>query len=164
MSKTDGMEDFAGRITLKKITRTNVDSILALRVKPEQENLVASNAKSIAQAHFDRGAWYRAIYLDNIPIGFVLVVDSSLKYKQLGRKNTYLYIWRLMVDGKFQGKGYGEKAVELVIDHLKTRPNAKEVKLHHAQTDGNAGKFYEKLGFKLTGKILEDEVERKLAL
>ena len=164
MCNTDGIEDFAGRITLKRITRANVDAILALKVKPEQENLVASNAISIAQAHFNKGAWYRAIYLDNIPIGFVLLVDSSLKFQQLGRKTTSLYIWRLMIDGKFQGKGYGEKSVELVIDHLKTRPNAKEVKLHHAQTDGNAGKFYEKLGFKLTGKILEDEVERKLAL
>jgi diamine N-acetyltransferase len=164
MCKTDGIEDFAGRITLKRITRANVDAILALKVKPEQENLVASNAISIAQAHFNKSAWHRAIYLDNIPIGFVLLVDSSLKYKQLGRKITSLYIWRLMIDGKFQGKGYGEKSVELVIDHLKTRPNAKEVTLHHAQTEGNAGRFYDKLGFKLTGKMLEDEVERKLVL
>ena len=54
--------------------------------------------------------------------------------------------------------------MELVIDYLRTRPNAKEVTLHHEQTDGNAGEFYEKLGFKLTGKILHHELERKLIL
>ena len=69
-----------------------------------------------------------------------------------------------MIDDKYQGKGYGRKAVELIISHLKTRPNAKEVTLHHEQTAGNAGGFYERLGFKLTGKILHNELERKLVL
>jgi len=69
-----------------------------------------------------------------------------------------------MIDQKYQGKGHGRKAMELVIDHLKTRPNAKEITLHHEQTKGNAGEFYENLGFKLTGKILQDELERKLVL
>lgn len=69
-----------------------------------------------------------------------------------------------MIDGNYQGKGYGRKAVELVINHLKTLPNAKEVTLHHEQTTGNAGEFYERLGFKLTGKIVHNELERKLVL
>lgn len=160
----DEFEDLAEKITLKKITRGNLDSVLNLRVKPKQEFLVATNAVSIAQAHFYKGSWYRAIYLDDTPIGFVLLVDSTLKYKQIKQKTPYFYLWRFMIDEKYQGKGYGQKAVELVINHLKTRPNAKEVTLHHAQTDGNAGLFYERLGFKLTGKILHDEVERKLIL
>jgi diamine N-acetyltransferase len=164
MSITDESEDLTGKITLKRITRRNLGAVLKLKVKPHQENLVATNAKSIAQAHFYREAWYRAIYLNDTPIGFVLLVDRTLKYKRIKQKNPALYIWRLMIDGKSQGKGYGREAVELAINHLKTRPNAKEVILHHEQTDGNAGEFYEKLGFKLTGKILHHEVERKLIL
>ena len=69
-----------------------------------------------------------------------------------------------MIDGKYQGKGYGREAVELIINHLKTRPITKEVTLHHEQSKGNAGEFYEKMGFKPTGKILHDELERKLVL
>ena len=164
MSKIDEFEDVAEKVTLKRITRRNLGAVLRLKVKPKQEFLVATNAKSIAQAHFYREAWYRAIYLGNTPIGFVLLVDTTLKYKYIKQKNPALYIWRLMIDGKYQGKGYGREAVELVINHLKTRPNANEVTLHHEQTDGNAGEFYEKLGFKLTGKVEHKELERKLIL
>ncbi len=164
MNKNEEFEDLAGIITLKRITRRNLGAVLKLKVKPKQECLVATNAKSIAQAHFYREAWYRAIYLGETPIGFVLLVDSTVKYKRIKQKTPTLYLWRLMIDGKYQGKGYGRDAVELVINHLKTRPNAKEITLHHEQTDGNAGKFYEKLGFKLTGKILHNELERKLIL
>ena len=164
MSKKDEPKDLAKRITLKYITRRNLDAVLKLKVKPKQESLVATNAKSIAQAHFYKEAWYRAIYLGDTPIGFVLLVDSTLKYKRIKQKTPALYLWRFMIDGKYQGKGYGRKAVELVIKHLKARPNAKEVTLHHEQTKGNAGAFYERLGFKLTGKILHNELERKLIL
>ena len=164
MSKKDEFEDLASKISLKKITRRNLDAVLKLKVKPKQEFLVATNAKSIAQAHFYREACYRAIYLGDAPIGFVLLVDSTLKYKHIKRKIPYFYLWRLMIDGKYQGKGYGRKAMEQVISHLKTRPNAKEVTLHHEQTAGNAGDFYERLGFKLTGQILHNELERKLVL
>ncbi len=164
MSKIDEFEDLAEKVTLKRITRRNLNAVLKLKVRPKQEKLVATNARSIAQAHFYREAWYRAIYLGETPIGFVLLVDSTAKYKRIKQKNPVLYLWRLMIDEKYQGKGYGREAVELVINHLKTRPNAKEITLHHEQTDGNAGKFYEKLGFKLTGKILHNELERKLIL
>jgi len=164
MSKIAEFEELAERVTLKRITRRNLGAILRLKVKPKQEFLVATNAKSIAQAHFYREAWYRAIYLGDTPIGFVLLVDRTLKYKRIKQKNPTLYLWRLMIDGKYQGNGYGRDAVELVIDHLKTRPNAKEITLHHEQTEGNAGEFYEKLGFKLTGKVEHNELERKLIL
>ena len=164
MSKIDEFEVLAKKVTLKRITRRNLGAVLKLKVKPKQEFLVATNAKSIAQAHFYREAWFRAIYLGNTPIGFVLLVDTTVKYKRIKQKNPTLYIWRLMIDGKYQGKGYGREVVELVINHLKTRPNAKEVTLHHEQTDGNAGEFYEKLGFKLTGKVEHNELERKLIL
>ena len=164
MSKIDEFEELAEKVTLKRITRRNLEAILGLKVKPKQEFLVATNAKSIAQAHFYREAWYRAIYLGDTPIGFVLLVDRTLKYKRIKQKNPTLYLWRLMIDGKYQGKGYGRAAVELVINHLKTRPNAKEITLHHEQTEGNAGLFYEKLGFKLTGKVEHNELERKLIL
>ena len=164
MSNKEELEDTSEKITLKIITRRNLDAVLKLKAKPNQEELVATNAMSIAQAHFYREAWYRAIYLGDTPIGFVLLVDSTLKYKRIKQKNPCFYLWRLMIDGKYQGKGHGRNTVELVINHLKTRPNAKEVTLHHAQTKGNAGAFYERLGFKLTGKILHNELERKLIL
>jgi diamine N-acetyltransferase len=164
MSKKEEFEDAVEKVSLKRINVGNLNAILSLKVKPDQENLVATNAKSIAQAHYDRGAWFRAIYLGKTPIGFVLIVDSTLKFKHIKQKTPYFYLWRLMIDDEYQGKGYGRKAVGLVINHLKTQSKAKEITLHHVQTKGNAGKFYENLGFKLTGRVLDGELERKLIL
>ncbi len=45
------------KISLKKISKLNLMSVLQLDVKPEQRNLVATNAKSIAEAHFNKDAW-----------------------------------------------------------------------------------------------------------
>jgi diamine N-acetyltransferase len=154
----------SSRISFKKITKINLETILNLKVKPNQRTLVAPNAVSIAQAHFTRGTWYRAICLDEEPIGFVMLRDSTLKFKKINPKNPEIYLWRFMIDARYQGKGYGKRALELVIDHAKTRPDIKEITLHHQPSKGNAGDFYKKLGFKHTGKIHLGELEMKLKL
>lgn len=151
-------------VTLKKITRRNVEQILNLRVKPRQRSLVAPNAKSIAVAHYERGSWMRGIYLGDEPIGFVLLIDSTLKRKRIMSEKSFLYLWRFMIDGRYQGKGYGRIALDLIIEYAKNRPNVKEITLHHETGKGNAGEFYKKVGFKHTGKTLENELEMKLDL
>ena len=94
-------------ISLRIITRRNYREIIRLRVKRDQRNLIASNAVSMADAHFYRDAWMRAIYLGEKPVGFVMLGDSTLKYKILKPIKPYLYIWRFMIAGRYQGKGYG---------------------------------------------------------
>ena len=37
----------------------------------------------------------------------------------------YYNLWRLMIDKKYQHKGYGKKAVELAIDFIRTFPCGK---------------------------------------
>lgn len=66
------------RITLREVTAETVNAILRLSVKEHQKQLVASNAVSIAQAHFRPEAWFRAIYADETPVGFVMLYDSHL--------------------------------------------------------------------------------------
>ncbi len=152
------------RISLKKITKINLMSILQLDVKPEQRNLVAPNAISIAQAHFNKDAWFRAIYADNKPIGFVMISDSLLRYKSNPNHRPSYFLWRFMIDAKYQGKGYGKKAMKLIINHVRSRPNAKELLLSHSKLDGNAGVFYKKFGFDYTGSEIGDELVMSLKL
>lgn len=152
------------KISLKKVTKFNLISILQLEVNPQQKKLVAPNAVSIAQAHFNKDAWFRAIYADNDPIGFVMISDSSLKYRSnLNHRPSY-FLWRIMIDAKYQGKGYGKQAMKLIIDHVKGRPKAKELLLSHFKSDGNAEEFYKKLGFKYTGNEIGDELVMSLKL
>ncbi len=138
--------------------------ILQLNVKPEQKNLVAPNAVSIAQAYFYKDAWFRAIYADNKPIGFVMISDTSLKHKSNPNHQPSYSLWRFMIDGKYQGNGYGKEAMNLIIDHVKSRPNAKELFLSHSKKDGHAGEFYKKCGFEYTGSEIGDEAVMRLEL
>src|SRR5947209_3030079 len=59
-------------VTLREVTQENVRSICALEVGESQKNFVAPNATSIAEAHYSDKAWFRAIYADDTPVGFVL--------------------------------------------------------------------------------------------
>jgi len=102
-------------IALREITKENLSDILKLKVANYQEKFVASNAVSIAQAHFSPEiAWFRAIYADEVPVGFLMLDDEP--------NNASYYLWRLMIDERFQKRGFGKRALELLIEHVKTRP------------------------------------------
>ena len=143
-------------VTLRQVTQETVNSILNLRVTKEQEPFVASNAVSIAEAHFSADAWFRAIYADETPVGFLMLSDQP-------DKGEY-FLWRFMVDVQHQGKGYGRRALELLIEHVKIRPNAKELFLSHVPGSGSPEGFYRKLGFEHTGEKADEELVMKLAL
>lgn len=65
-------------ITLREVTKENLWDIFALEVAPEQSNFVATNEMSIAQAYLDREiAWFRAIYVDETPVGFLMLSDDA---------------------------------------------------------------------------------------
>ncbi len=57
-------------VSLRAITAETVRTICALEVRQEQRSYVADNALSIAQAHFVPGAWFRAVYAGETPVGF----------------------------------------------------------------------------------------------
>ena len=54
-----------------------------------------------------------------------------------------------------QGKGYGRRAIELLIESIKTSPNANVLWTSHLKEDGDAGGFYRELGLKCTGEIIQ---------
>ena len=144
------------RVSLREITRENLSDILNRSVANSQKGLVASNAKSIAEAHYADDAWFRAIYADETPVGFLMLSDVP--------KKAEYYLWRMMVDASHQGKGYGRRAVELLAQHVRTRPGARELFTSHVKKEGNSGKFYQKLGFAYTGQEHDGELIMKLEL
>lgn len=137
-------------VTLREITKETVRAILDLKVAPEQDNLVAPNAVSIAEAHFEEKAWFRAVYAGETPVGFVMTAEDH--------ERPFFYLWRYMIDAKYQGKGYGAKALNLLIERIKALPNATEMKLSVVPEEGSAIQFYEKLGFVDTGELHDGEM------
>lgn len=144
----------AAEVSLREVTRETVRVIMDLKVSKEQGKFVASNARSIAEAYFTETAWFRAIYADETPVGFVMISDVPGEY----------YLWRFMVDARYQGKGYGQRGLELVIDYVKSKPNAKEIYTSHVKGNDRAGRLYQKVGFEYTGEMAGVERVMKLVL
>ena len=146
----------AGGVSLREVTRETLSSVLRLDVAEDQKRFVASNAVSIAQAHFYDTAWFRAIYLGETPVGFVMLNEEP-------EKPEYS-LWRLMIAAPYQRQGIGLAAMRLVIEHVRTRPDAKELLVSHVRGDGSPGPFYAGLGFEYTGAEDEGELVMRLRL
>lgn len=144
-------------VTLREVSEENLFLILKLGVNEAQKQFVAPNTISIAQAYFaQERAWFRAIYADETPVGFLMLDDDPHK--------AVYFLWRLMVDAHYQGMGFGRRAMELLISYVKTRPNALELKTSYAPGEGSPKAFYRKLGFVETGEVLEGENVMRLKL
>jgi diamine N-acetyltransferase len=138
-------------VSLREVTRENLGAVLRLKVAPEQEKFVANNAVSIAQAHFyPETAWFRAIYADETPVGFMMLSDDAAKPEY--------FLWRLMLDARYQKFGFAARAMELLFEYVRSRPGAKEIFTSCVPGEGSPFGFYEKLGFSDTGEMDEDEV------
>jgi diamine N-acetyltransferase len=136
-------------IHLEPLTPQNVRAVCDLRVAPAQEAFVEPNAVSIAEAYVHEQAWCRAVYAGDDLVGFVMLHDSV-------RGPGYM-LWRLMIDARFQGRGFGGQVVEQVADHVRSRPGATELKVSVHLGEGSPGPFYESLGFLATGEAEGDE-------
>ncbi len=143
-------------ITLVPVTAANEGAVRALRVLPGQDGFVATNEQSLEEGAAEDHAWIRAICADGVPVGFVMMyVDED--------EGVY-YVWRYMVGAAHQGRGYGRRAMESLIDYVRRRPNAREITLSHHPGEGGPEGFYRKLGFVHTGKVIDEELEMRLVL
>ncbi len=144
------------RLALREITADTVRDICDLATTKAQEDFVAPNAVSIAEAYFCKEAWFRAIYCNDTPVGFVML-------HQQPDKGEY-FLWRFMIDQAQQGKGYGIEAMRLVLGHVRTQSNATVLKLSCVPGEGSPEEFYIKLGFTFTGEIEDGEKIYTIAL
>jgi diamine N-acetyltransferase len=144
------------KVSLREITEGTVRTICDLKVDDSQQKFVAPNAVSIAQAYFSDKAWFRAIYADESPVGFLML------YKDADKPEYFL--WRMMTDDRYQRMGFGYKAMILLIEYVKTLPNASELLTSCVPGDGSPEGFYRKLGFERTGEMDGIEAVMRLPL
>ena len=143
-------------VELREVTKDTVRAVCILQVAPEQRGFVAPNAVSFAEAMFEPKAWFRAVAADDVPVGFVLLsVDPA---------GPEYYLWRFMIDARYQGRGYGRAALALVVDHVRTLPGATELLVSWVPEPGGPGPFYRGLGFEPTGEVDGGEVVARLRL
>ncbi|MFF4514215.1 GNAT family N-acetyltransferase [Streptomyces mirabilis] len=137
---------------LEKITPGNFDTAIGLKVRPDQEHLVAPVVKSLAEAYVYPGvAWPRLIVDGERTVGF-LMAFFDINWDG-GESGTDLRsgLWRLNIAAGEQGRGYGRFAVEAVAAEIRRRGGTRLTVTWHPGETGPEG-FYLGLGFKLTGE------------
>ena len=152
----------AGTVTLREITAANRAAVEALAVAPEQEAHVSGVVESLAEgdATPDACPWCRAVYAGETPVGFVMLSDGIP-----AERTQYLgpyFLWRLLIDARYQGRGFGTAALDLVVAYVRTRPGAEQLLTSYVPGPAEPVAFYLEYGFAPTGAV--DRGEPVLAL
>ena len=153
------------QIRLEKITDDNVEEVVKLRVAKEQKEFVASNEWSLVDAYLSLAkgepVFPFGIYNGKTPVGFIMISYfndwsgyerdawlNSADYRFYQDKYFY-YIWRFMIDKKYQGRGYGKEALKLALDFIRTYPcgEAGYCVLSYEPKNEAAKSLYSSLGF-----------------
>jgi diamine N-acetyltransferase len=144
-------------VTLRPITRDDLWDVLDLKLHPGQEEFVASNAVSIANAYVEPTFVPLAVYAGDALVGFAM-------YGQHPDSGAW-WVIRLMIDREQQGKGYGRAAMEAVIAMMADRVGCDEIVTSFVPENAVAAALYAALGFRPTGEIEDGEplVQLRLA-
>lgn len=128
-------------VTLEPVTIDNFEVLMDMELPPEQARFLASNAYSIAQAHYYSDWRPRAIYCEGSPAGLAL-------YDVNGNDEPGHYaIYRLMVDYPRQNKGIGRRAMELLLSEIRGCEDARRITICYKPDNATARGFYASLGF-----------------
>lgn len=153
--------DRSAQLSLREVTKETLPEILGLKVAEDQRALVSNNAVSIAQAHFNEGAWFRAIYAEETPVGFVMLYDPSLPGAGAmpGLAETDVCLWRFMIDRRYQGLGVGNRALDLIRAHVRSLPGVARLVASYVPAANGPEPFYLKYGFEKTGRMVAKGTE-----
>jgi len=143
-------------ITLRPIDDSNREAVLALTVREDQP-FVAPNDVSLRQAAETEAeapgvARPFAIYADEELVGFCMFAFNP---EDEDEEDRY-YLWRFMIDQRFQGKGYGQAALDAIIRYFKDN-GADRLYLSTEPENERGLHVYHKAGFRETGVIDDGE-------
>ena len=146
-------------VRLDPITSDNVGDVFALAVAPGQEEFVATNAWSLAEAYAEYDiAWPRAVVDDDTVVGFLM-----LEIDPRDENGRPFWLWRLMIDAHHQRRGFGRAALDLAVEHVRML-GANELYTSWVPGDTGPEPFYVAYGFEPTGEIDDDEIVARFVL
>lgn len=150
------------------VTEADRAAALALQRGSGQERFVSSVEDSFADAleHPEACARYWGVYDGDAIVGFAMISDN-IPQATLDADPTLVgpyFLWRLLIDERYQRRGYGTATLDAVVAYVRGRPNGEALITSAGQGEGTPQPFYERYGFVPTGDILEDEVVLRLDL
>ncbi len=140
------------KLRLREVDAANWEEVVDLELEDEQEDYVASNAYSLAESKFNGYAVPLAIYAGKRVVGFLM-------YETLHEEDepeTYS-IYRFMIDRRWQGKGYGRRALEQILKDIGQKSDCRRITICYVPNNKTAKEFYASLGFEEVG--IDDDGE-----
>ena len=136
-------------ILFKEITKENFWDCIELAVSKDQTDFVTSNAISIGQSKVQPECIPLAVYDNEIMVGFIMYcIDED---------DGEYWIYRIMIDEKYQSKGYGKKALEKLLEIIKQDKSHNKIFLGVHKDSIYAVKMYESFGFIFNGQVFGSE-------
>ena len=136
------------KIRLSEITEENWMEVASLSVEDGQKRFVAPAQGILARGYVYRNCGGRAyvIEADGTIVGAALVREFT--EEPLGYD-----LQQFMIDRRYQGRGYGTRALELILDELRREGRYDHVEVCVKKDDETAIRLYLKAGFRDSGYI-----------
>lgn len=131
-------------IKIKGIDEYNIKEVKKVSVKENQQSFIETVEECMEEAKIYEQWCPVAVYNNKTIVGFAM-------YGAFG-ENPDVWIDRIIIDGRYQGKGFGKLAMKELIEIVTEKYNVNIVYLSFVDSNGIARKLYEELGFKFTGE------------
>lgn len=137
-------------VQLVAMTAEIRSGVAALELAEGQQDLVASNQESLQEADEDADARPRAIVVDAILVGFLMYDATS--------EPETAQLYRLMIDRRYQGRGYGWAALQAVLAEIRSIDAISQVRICYEPENVGARQLYAKAGFVEAGIDADGEM------
>ena len=136
------------------VDKSNRTDCIRLRVTEAQSEYIAANENSLEAAtlHSEVARPF-VIYSDGIAVGFTMFAIEP-NYED---PDDRYWLWRFMIDEKYQGQGYGKEALKHIISYFKEN-GASNIRLSTKESNINAIHLYQSFGFAPNGDMNDGEI------
>lgn len=141
-------------VTIRDITADNWEQVCALVVNKDQVQLLPSNLTSLCEHQFHTPqSIVRAIYADNIPVGYIRLFQLSSDTEEEGEGEGRSYrLLSFMIDQHCQGLGFGSRALKILLvnDAIVLKSiRISTTTFSTARKEDSPAYFFETFGFQL---------------
>jgi diamine N-acetyltransferase len=149
------------RVELRDIVvQDDREAVMGLRRGPGQERYLGSMASHFEDAGEEPRAlphpWAVHDAATGELVGFAMISDGIPEPIDDDLVGPY-FLWRLLIDERFQGRGYGGATIDAIVEYLATRDGADVLYTSCADGDGSPRGFYLHHGFTDTGRVMWEE-------
>ncbi|MDL2317493.1 GNAT family N-acetyltransferase [Eubacteriales bacterium OttesenSCG-928-A19] len=138
-------------IEVRAVSPDILAEVLALEVLPEQRRHIETVQECLDEAKDDARWRPVALFAGSALVGFAMYgqfpswLDAS--------RDTQVWLDRLLIDRRYQGKGYGEQSLRTLLSRLRTEYGDGHVYLSVYGDNDRAIALYKRYGFAFTGAL-----------